>query len=822
MSGERGEIRPVVRVLGGLLFRWPWLALAAVVAVTAAFATQLPGVRMFSDFADLLPQDHPYIQLHNRVRDTFGGANVIVVSLEVAEGTIFQDEHLRRLDRLTIAIDDLPGVNHNLVSSLTHRTARRIWLAEDGAMMSQPYFDRGSEEFDAAELEQLKRWVQSDPQVYGLLVSPDLKAALIRAQLTETGLDYKETFRKLQEVREDEAAPGIAIHATGQPVLIGWTYFYLPEIFQIFAFTVLIMLGLLIYYFRRLYGIFLPLLSTVLSALWGLGFLALCGYNIDPLTLVVPFLVSARTLSHSVQMVERYYEELARLREQRRAARSAFDHLFLPGLLGILSDAAGIWLISLSAIPLNVKMATYCSFWAASIIVTVLFVVPLMLTVLPQPRRTALGHHGLRRVLPGLAAAVTSPRGGRAVLIGSAVCIVFGSYLSSWIEIGESEPGSPIMFRDHDYNRSSAAINGAFPGSEELYVIARSEEAGGLKRPEVLRALGDFQNFMLEDPELGGTRGLPDLVARMNRLTRNDDPRWAQIPGESAYVGGLLFTYLATSPTPNATKEYVNPGETEANVVFYLKDHQGATIRRTIDRVEAWMESPAADVEGLHLDLAGGLIGVTAAINEEVYLGNNRVILAVLSFVFVAVLLFYRSVHAGVLMLATMSFATVLVHAFMGVKGIGININTVPVVAIGIGVGIDYAIYIMDRIREEAPRFGDLSRAAREAICTTGLAISFTATTLVTGVVLWIFMSSLRFQADSATLLVLMMIVNMLAAMIFVPAWVVVLRPRFLLVEAERAVAAGQPGDAEPRPTSPEPGDYSLGEPAARKLSTES
>ncbi len=239
-------------------------------------------------------------------------------------------------------------------------------------------------------------------------------------------------------------------------------------------------------------------------------------------------------------------------------------------------------------------------------------------------------------------------------------------------------------------------------------------------------------------------------MKQVNRLTRNEDPRWAQIPRDAAYAGGLLFTYLATNPTPNSTKEFINPEETQANIVFYMKDHKGASIRRAIDRVVEWRDSPAASVEGLHIDLAGGLIGVTGAINEEVYAGNNRVIAAVLIFVFTSVVIFYRSFHAGVLMFATMSFATILVHAFMGIRGIGMNINTVPVVAVGIGVGIDYAIYVMDRIREETERLGTIQAAVKEAIATTGLAVTFTATTLVAGVILWIVLSSLRFQADSA------------------------------------------------------------------------
>jgi hypothetical protein len=73
-----------------------------------------------------------------------------------------------------------------------------------------------------AELEQLKKDVIANPTIFGLLVSPDLKAALIKAQLNEADIDYPKTFEALQKVRESLSVPGHTIHVTGNPVLTGW------------------------------------------------------------------------------------------------------------------------------------------------------------------------------------------------------------------------------------------------------------------------------------------------------------------------------------------------------------------------------------------------------------------------------------------------------------------------------------------------------------------------------------------------------------------------------------------------------------------------
>ena len=162
-------------------------------------------------------------------------------------------------------------------------------------------------------------------------------------------------------------------------------------------------------------------------------------------------------------------------------------------------------------------------------------------------------------------------------------------------------------------------------------------------------------------------------------------------------------------------------------------------------------------------------------------LATNKLVLPlVFLFIFLSVMLFYGSWHAGFLMFLAMLFATTLTYAYMGIAEVGININTVPIIAVGVGVGIDYSIYMMDRIREQRTKMASLADAVKSALSSTGLAISFTALTLIAGIVMWIFLSDLRFQADAALLLSVMVILNALAALLLIPSWVLMFKPKFV------------------------------------------
>lgn len=763
------------------IFANPKIVLSLIFLVTLVFAAALPKLRIYSDFSDLLPQEHSYIQTYNRIKENFGGANMIVMAIEVEQGTIFNNDTLKLVHEATQGVDNLPSVNHNLVSSLTHRTARKVFLSTEGSFVSQPYYDP-AKNYSADELAQMQRDVIANPNLFGLMVSPDFKAALIKAQLNESELDYVETFAALQKVRDTLARDGHKVHVTGNPVLTGWVYTYLDQIVQILAWTLALLATLLIVYFRRLYGIALPLLGIALSSIWGLGFMAMAGINLEPLSLPIPFLIAARATSHGVQLVVRYYEELAIVKNGKQAARNALDALFRPGSLAIIVDAVGIAVLVLGAAPFNYKLGLAAGFWGFSVIFTVHFMVPLALTVLPQPKTMENANEGVRNFLGNAMARTGGTDGGaRAILFASLACVVVGSWYVAKVQLGESEPGSPLLNRDHDYNVSTAAINTLFPGSEELHIVARTEEKGGIKRPEVMHAIERFQAHMLSDPTLGGARALPGVVRVVNQLTHNDDPRWAQIPDNADEVGGLMFAYMASSPIPGALKEYINPDENEANMVFFYKDHQAETINRVVALAEEGKARIEAEVPGLKIELGGGIIGVTAAANQALHTDHMIIIPAVMLLAFLLVMAYYQSLHAGWLMVLPMLFATVMTYAYMGWADIGISVNTVPVIAVGVGVGIDYAVYFMDRIREEMAVTRNIHRAVVNAVATTGYAVSFTAATLIAGVVMWIFMSDLRFQSDAAVLLSFMLVVNALAAMLIVPAWCVVFRPHFVV-----------------------------------------
>ena len=180
---------------------------------------------------------------------------------------------------------------------------------------------------------------------------------------------------------------------------------------------------------------------------------------------------------------------------------------------------------------------------------------------------------------------------------------------------------------------------------------------------------------------------------------------------------------------------------------------------------------------GVQFVMAGGIMGILAAVNDEVERSHIANISLIFFVIFVLHSITYQSMISGAIILLQIATATMLSLAYMAWRELGLNINTLPVQSVGVGIGVDYAIYIVDRIREEVLDTEDIDEAIRRTIRTTGMAVSFTATTIVGGIIFWGF-SNLRFQAEMAQLLAILMVINMLGAITIVPTFYSILRPK--------------------------------------------
>ena len=751
--------------------------LAAIMLVTALFGYKLCDLRIATDFFTLYPPKHPYIQLYNQYRAMFGSANVLVCAVEAKNGTIYTTETMAKIDRITKYLLNIPGCDALQVISITHPKLKNVQVSAWGITM-EPVMYPGLPA-DQAGLDRMRNNVYTNEGIRGFFVSPDDKTAAIFAGFWEEGLDPLVLHQRLEELKAAEGDDNTRIYFSGYPVLYGYIYALAPQLYLAFAMTFLVTLALLYYYFRSWQGIIIPLISGFLSAVWGLGFASFLGYNLDPLILVVPLIILARDISHSVQCLARYNEEYVVRKDQREAIIHGYGELFAPAALSVATDTIGILLISVATIPLMRHLGFFASFWFLTTIVSVPTLSPIIVSFLRPPNLAGIERQFRGKIYDKIAKILLLPSLGKGrMIVMCVVALVFvgGGIYSRQLKVGNTEAGAAILFPDHPYNAAFRFFNENFMGATQLVIIAEGREKDALKSHEALQALEDFQRYMETEGGAAGTLTFTNIVKRINRMFHEGHPKWEKVPKKQKDVGEIGFIVQSNSSAGEMDR-WLDRDWQNATVTCFYKDYNNDTIKQALSKAQYYIDTHPSDQ--IKFRLAGGLMGILSAVNEEVEYSYWVSLVVVFTACFVLCSLTFRSIMAGLILMFPLIISQILADSFMLAKGIDLNINSLPVSAIAVGIGINYGIYLLARISEEYQISGSYNIANSRALETTGKAIIFTATTLIAGVVFWAFVD-VKFLAEMGLLLSLLMFLNMVAALILIPTLVVMLKPKFV------------------------------------------
>jgi predicted RND superfamily exporter protein len=435
----------------------------------------------------------------------------------------------------------------------------------------------------------------------------------------------------------------------------------------------------------------------------------------------------------------------------------------------------------------------------------------------------------------------------RYLVIGtSVVTMIIAYFLAHQLKVGDTTPGAALLYQDHPHNVAFNKVNEKFVGASQLVIIAEGKEPEAIKRASTLQHLDLFGRYMEQGEGTGGSLTATTLLKKVFRTFHEGDPKWEILPTRDDHVGQLFF--LLTSATRRGEMDrFFDIGYTNATIAVFYKDYDNTIIHDSIARAKGYIEQYTSDEDPVRYRLAGGLLGILAAVNEEVEASYDRNIVLILLVVLVlsaatywgargacmlallgggafawwqlpwlsellrnggeglpvldrlvelrnvapqwtilvplSAFILYGLVNfwfilGAIIVMAPSLIAQPLSEAVMYLLGIDFNINSLPVAAIGIGIGIDYGYYVLSRIKEEYAVDHDYDEANRRALQTTGKAVLFTGTTLVASVVFWLFFP-MKFQAQMALLLVMLLVFHVIGALVVIPAMVSLLQPRF-------------------------------------------
>jgi predicted RND superfamily exporter protein len=759
-------------------------------AITLILSYQMTKLVFNASFEKMIPQSNIYIKnyLANKT-ELRGLGNSIRVVVENPQGDIFDPAFLETLKQINDDLFLVPGVDRAWMKSIWTPSVRWNEVTEEGFAGGPVVPD--SYDGSQKSIEQIKLNIRRSG-ITGQLIANNYKSALIFVPLldkdTETGkpLDYSLFSKRMEEIRKKYQSTGtvatvngaetaksgakVTLHIIGFAKLVGDLLDGLMQVMTYFGIAAIIAAIIIFLYTRCLRSTALVISCSIVAVLWQLGLISTLGFELDPYSILVPFLIFAIGVSHGVQKMNGIMQDVGRGTHKLVAARYTFRRLFLAGMTALLADAVGFAVLMFIDIPVIKDLALTASIGVAILIFTNLLLLPVLLSFtgvslvaakrsLDENRDESAGKGAGH--LWSLLDRFTERRWATVAIAVAAVLAVVGFAVSLNLKIGDLDPGAPELRANSRYNKDNTFITSNYSlSSDQFAVIMKTPPEGCLKYESLIEA--DRLAWELKQiPGVQTTISLTDTVRQITSGTFEGSPKWFTLSRNQDVLNYAEQNALNNNP------DLFNPDGSVMPVIAYLTDHKAATLDRVITTVEKF--SADHSTKDRQFLLAAGNAGIEAATNIVVKETNRTMLLYVYGAVIILCFITFRNWRAVVVAVLPLMLTSILCEALMVVLGIGVKVATLPVIALGVGIGVDYALYLLS-VQLTQQRSGlPLGQAYKNAVQFTGKVVGLVGITLAAGVVTWAF-SPIKFQADMGILLTFMFIWNMFGALILIPA----------------------------------------------------
>lgn len=760
-------LEKLVNGFESFLFRNRAWVVGIFVFLTLFFGYQASQLKMDAAFIKNIPLQHSYMQTYLKHQKDFGGANSIMVAVEDTSGNIFNANYFDTLKNVHDQLFFIPGVDRAQVKSIFSPSTRFTEVVEDG-FAGGPVIPADFST-SVSGLETVRDNIEK-AGIVGRLIANDYSAAMVSAQLMDfdpqTGkpLDTIAFAAQLEkELRGKFETDKVKIHIIGFAKMAGDVADGAKGVLLFFVIAILVTAIMVYLFSKSIILTMLPLVCSLTAVVWQLGLLTVIGFGLDPMSILVPFLVFAIGVSHGVQIINAVRRRVLDGQTTKAASASAFRSLLVPGGVALLSDTVGFVTLLFIDIGIIRELAISASLGVGVIIFTNLILLPLVISFNEikvnkhaEPTAEEVRTEAIWRFMARFA----TPKYAVVVIIATVVLYFVGLQQANQMKIGDLQGGAPALHQDSRYNLDTFFITDHFSITTDVMTVIVEAAPEACTYHDVLTQIDQFEWLVRNTPGVESTVSLASVAKKVNAGFNEGNPRWEVLPRTTA----SLVQAIGQIPT---TSGLLNGDCSVMPVYLFMKDHKAETIETVVAKVKA--VAAKMDNDKLQFKLASGPVGVMAATNEAVAEAQLPMMIYVYGAVFVLCLISFKSFKATVAVIIPLYVVSTLAQALMTQLDIGLAVSTLPVIALGVGIGVDYGIYILSTMSSKLSNGMPVQQAYYEALVERGSAVIFTGLTLAIGVSTWFF-SALKFQMDMGILLTFMFVVNMLGAIIILPA----------------------------------------------------
>lgn len=751
----------------------PKTVIGLVIFLTILFGLQFPKITIDTDPENMLEPDQPDRVLYDSVKKEFGVHDMIVVGI-VDEQGVFRPESLERVARATEEILRIKGVIIPDVVSLT--TTDNV-KSVGGFLDIRPVMDKVPR--TPEDVEKLRRDIKENPFFHEKIASADGTAVALYVPIRRKDMSYR-IAGEIKAVLKRELLKSQTYHLAGLPVAedtFGNEMFVQMAVVAPLAFTAIMIIVFLL--FRRP-AFLLPVgLDAMFAVIWSMGLLIGTGHTVHIMSSMIPVFLMPIAILDDVHILSEFFDRFRATGDKRRAIIEGMRPLYGPMLYTSLTSAVGFSSLALADIP---PVRVFGLFVAFGIMAAWLFsmtMVPAVISLMSDERlKKALKKEG--RESQSLINRVIVPVGKfsfsrpRTVLSVAVAAVIIGAIGICQIRINDN----PVKwFKEaHPMRVADSVMNRLFGGTYMTYLMAEGDSPEAVKNPTLLNYLDRMQTRLEEDPLVGKTSSVADIVKRINLVLHDNDPAYHIVPDTAEAAGQFLFLF-ESSGDPDDLDNFLDRERRKANIWVQMKSGDNREMQAVEDRLASFMrENPPP--EGLNIRWSGRTY-INKVWQDLMVFGMLKAVLGSFAVVFLLMLLEFRSLVLGILSMLPLTLAILLSYGLIGWAGKDYDMPVAVCSSLALGLGIDFAIHFLKRYRTHYAESGDMEGTNRHMFGEPGRAIARNAIVISLGF-LPLTLSTLTPYVTVGTFFALLMLFSTLSTLFILPAALSIAGPRIL------------------------------------------
>lgn len=744
------------------LFRNKVFVLIIFALASAFLLYQATQIKFNTSFTKTIPLNHHYMKTYTEHKDIFGGANKFIISVCNNNGSIFTDDIFNTVKAVHDKLLLMPSVNSAQVKSLYSADTRFIDVVEDG-LSGGPVIPN---DFQANNLDlaMVKNNIEK-ADIIGSIVSYDQSCAMVQASLLDFNPEIGEEVNSLsittqleQEIKKAFEKNNISIHLVSFANMMGHLADNAKSVISFLAITVSMIIVMIFFSYHSVSFSLLPIACSLFAVIWQVGILHTLGFGLNLISIVVLFVVFIIGVSHALQMINSVVDHVKQGRSCQAAAQVSFSKLLTPGCIALLSNVLAFSALLLIDIELLHELAITASLGVAVIILTNLIILPLLVsytTYTPKNKKLHTNNN-YTKILSRVAT-----KGPAAVTILLTVILSAAALFNSQgLTVGELSSGTDTFYKSSRYNQDLHLLSNHYSYSLDHMSVLVESTPDACTYHDTMNIIDQFQ-WRIKN--IQGVRSVASLATttKLNNANYNEgNPKWRVIPRNQQ----KLVESIARIPSSSGL---LNGDCSVMPIIIFLQDHKAETIVRVFNEIK--LASTIFGTKQLQFKLASGPIGALAATNETITQEKLPLMLYVYGAMFLVCILCSRCLKTAIVVVVPLYVVSTLAQWLMVMLDIGLTLSTLPVLVLGIGIGIDYGVYILSSMKEKLKTGAVANEAYFYALQKRGGTVFLTAVTLSIGVSSWLF-SSFKYQSDMGELLTFMILGNMIASLIIMPA----------------------------------------------------